>query len=184
MDEKTLENVEFDNPDDPYHYSRIIQKNTPDEKRIEKIIYGFPNKDVILKYIKDRNMSLKELCEIYGKDVSEIILENVNYRVAPEKIWPDLKILMHFKDDFMRGRLEFTAEELDVLNTSLVLVHTMMEPVWKHLNNKQTTELFGLINFCMMMSNRSNVIKPYRLGELLEPEVYKFTAALRMPDAF
>ena len=182
MDEKTLATVETE-PDELYEYTRVFNKGTLEEVRISKTVYGFPNKDVLLKYIKDTDTTLEELCAKYGKDISDVVLEGFNYRAAPQRLWPDLKILMHFRDVFkIKGISHLTQHEMDVLVNSASNVHEGLEKYWKHLNSKDEKVMYSLILTCMMMANCCTILRPYELGELLVPETRKFSADEMFPS--
>ena len=109
IDEKMLQNV---SPvqDNPYTYFRTVTVGTEDKIRIEKRIYGFSNREVMEKYIKDKNTTLEKLCQQYNVDPETIVNESFKYREAPRHLWPYLKILRYFYEEFKRGRLELTSE--------------------------------------------------------------------------
>ena len=182
MDEKLLETVEIED-DEIYEYSRVFNRGTLEETRVTKTIYGFPNKDVLMKYIEDVDMTLEELCAKYGKDVSDILLENVHYRVAPKEIWPDLKVLMHFKEVFThKGISQLTQYEMDVLVDCARTANKGLEKYWCHMNSKDEKALYSLILSSMIMANSCSIIKPYELGEMLIPEQRRFEAEEMYPS--
>lgn len=184
MDEKTLATVEIEDGE-LYEYTRIFNPGTIEEVKNKKTVYGFANKDILLKYVEDSNFSLDEFCKKYGKDVSELVLENVHYRVAPKRIWPDLKVLMHFRDDFIRkGISHLTEYEMSVLVNCAKTANDGLEKYWGHIDSRDEKELYSLILSSMLFANSCAIIKPYELGEMLITDVEHFDADDMYPDCF
>lgn len=184
MDEKTLSTVEF-HEDDPYTYSRVTNIGTVDETRIDKVIFGFPNRAVLEKYIRDTNTTLEKLCADYGVNPEDIINEGFQYRDAPKNIWPQLKLLKYYYQEFLRGRMEITEEESKVLTKAVSDVCTEMEHIWDRLGNKQTDGLWNMMYKVLVLLNQANILRIYEFGvDLLETEQEKFPSSVMMPLAF
>jgi hypothetical protein len=176
MDERTLQTIEIEEGE-LYKYSRVINRGEADELRVEKEIFGFPNKDVLERYILETNTSLEELIKRVSNDgLNEaFILENINYRSAPRDMWKDLQILKHFTENFKRTRnTTLTEREMQVLTISANNVHNGLERYWGHIKSDDEKALFHLMVTSMEIANMSTIIRPYELGELLEPETLKF----------
>ena len=171
-----------DTSEEPYKYRRIIQKNTPDEQKIEKVIFGFPSRKVLDKFIEDSNTTLEEFCHQHNKNVSDISESHIMYRNAPTEIQPDLIIMMRFLDIF-KTRMELTEYEMDVICKSIMNVHDSFEVLERVLTKKDVNNIYGLMIECMFMVNRCSIIKPYELGEMMEPEVCRFTGRMMLIDA-
>lgn len=133
MDERTLQTIEIEEGE-LYKYSRVINRGEADEMKVEKEIYGFPNKDVMEKYIQETDTSLEELLKRLNSDgLNEAFInEHVNYRSAPRDMWTDLRILKHFTDDFKRTN-----------NTTLT--ERQMEVLTKSANNVYNGNVIGVI---------------------------------------
>ena len=183
MDEKTLLNVSPVD-DDPYTYYRTVAAGTDDELRIEKKIFGFPNRQVMEQYIKDKNMTLEKLCKQYNIDPETIVNESFKYRDAPRHLWPYLKIVRYFYGEFMRGRLELTSEESKMLKKSIVEIYGSMEQIWKKKPANYSDGLVSMLTFVSFDLNRSITLKIYELGDMLETEQERFPTIVFMPTAF
>lgn len=176
MDEKTLQTIEIEEGE-LYKYSRIVNRGEADELKVEKEIYGFPNKDVLEKYIQETDSSLEELLKKVSNDgLNEaFIQEHINYRSAPKDMWTDLRILKHFTESFKKtGNTTLTEREMQVLTISANNVYNGLERYWGHIKSDDEKALFHLMVTAMEIANISTIIKPYELGELLEPETLKF----------
>lgn len=182
MDEKTLATVEI-NPDEPYEYTRVLNRGLENEMRISKVVYGFPNKDVLLKYIEDNNTTLEELCAKYGKSISDVVLEGFNYHIYPERLWPDLKIMKYFNDLFRyKGRSTFTEKEMNVLVSSGKKVNEYFKKMENQIWKDDVKKLYSFLVFTMEIANSCTILKPYELGEIMEPEKEYFTVDDMFPD--
>lgn len=186
MDDKMLESIELpDSDEDPYSYTKTINPNTAEEQRITKVIFGFPNKDVLEKYIKDKNMTLEELRKRSMRNPGAVTEAHVNYRNSPKEIQSDLIILMYFNDEFAKGRTELTEYEFEVITKSLMNIHDTMEPLWDIVMSKnEKNKVYSLMIRCMTCANYCSVLKVRELDEVMEHEFCRFPAHLYMPDAF
>ena len=182
MDERTLNEVEIDD-DEIYVYRRVINRGTENEVKVSKVIYGFPNEDVMNRYINDTNTSFESLCEKYGKDMSDVLIEHLNYRQFPERLWPDLKILRHFHDLFTSlGRNTLTELEMKVLVSSANNVNAYFKERANEVWNNNEKEAYSLLLFSMTIANCCTILKPYELGDILEPENEQFSVEDMYPD--
>jgi hypothetical protein len=112
---------------------------------------------------------------VCGSEMEAFILENINYRSAPRDMWKDLRILKHFTENFKRtGNTTLTEREMQVLTISANNVHNGLERYWGHIKSDDEKALFHLMVTSMEIANMSTIIRPYELGELLEPETLKF----------
>jgi hypothetical protein len=181
MDEKMLSTIEFpDTSEELYSYWRTIHKNTSDEWKMEKVIFGFHSREVLDKFIADSNTALEEFRHHPNKDVNEI--SEIIYRTVPKEIHPDIVIMMRFQDIF-KSRIELTEYETEILYKSTMNVYGMYEDFERILPKKDSLKIYGLLLDCMIKLNISSVIKPYELGEMLEPEVRRCPVYMLMPDA-
>lgn len=187
MDKKMLFTVDI-RLDETYAYDRVVNNGNPiEEKRFSKTIYAFPNKDVLLKCNSCLDYVLEELVNKIRKNEHEILndlfIQNVHYKVAPKKIWPDLKVLMLFKDVFTHnGKSQLTQYEMDVLVDCIRTTNKGLEMYWGHMNSKDEKALYSIILSSMIMANSCSIIKPYELGEMLIPEQRRFEAEEMYPS--
>ena len=116
--------------------------------KVEKEIYGFPNKDVLEKYIQETDSSLEELLKKVSNDgLNEaFIQEHINYRSAPKDMWTDLRILKHFTESFKKtGNTTLTEREMQVLTISANNVYNGLERYWGHIKSDDEKALFHLM---------------------------------------
>lgn len=181
FDEYTMESVEYSEKD-PYHYTRLIGRGTVDEKRIEKMIFGFPNRAVLEKYISERNTTLEELCKTYGINPDDLLNEGFYYRDAPKHLWPYLRLIRHYYDEIVkRGHLEFTELEIKTITKSIEEVYGFFGDQWDNTTKKDGLRSM-MIHFVMMF-NRCSVLKVYEFGDTLQLEEEKFKTAFLIPGA-
>ena len=177
MDEETLADV-IPNENDPYRYCRKVAKRQPEEKYVDKVIFGFPNANVLKKYIADKDTTLEELCEKYKIDIDTIVLERFNYKVLPENTINDLSFLMQYEQIFNNNVFEMTENEINVLSQCIMRVYKNMEHLWnKIMYDEQYHKFHSFIAGMMVNINRSNIIKTRKFNiDKLEPEIYRFPA--------
>ena len=181
FDEYTMESVEYSEKD-PYHYTRLIGRGTVDEKRIEKMIFGFPNRAVLEKYISERNTTLEELCKTYEINPDDLLNEGFYYRDAPKHLWPYLRLICHYYDEIVkRGHLEFTELEIKTITKSIEEVYGFFGDQWDNTTKKDGLRSM-MIHFAMMF-NRCSVLKVYEFGDTLQLEEEKFKTAFLIPGA-
>lgn len=181
FDDYTMESVEY-KEDDPYHYSRLVSRGTVDEKRIEKCIFGFPNRNVLDKYIKDHNTTLRELCKQCGVKPDDILNEDFHYRDAPKHIWPQMRLLRHYSQEMRNGRMEFTEEEHKVITKAIEDIYGAMIDRWER-HPEKADGLYAMVLKTVVFFNCCSVLKVYEFGETLELEQEKFPTAALIPDA-
>ena len=189
MDEETLADIIPCN-DDPYRYCRRVANGHPETWLVNKVIFGFPDANILKQYISDKNAMLDELCLQYKNASSFDVLERINYHVLPENIWSDLRLMVHyeqlmhyFEESPYEGIIfEMTEKELNVLTKCALRVHDAIGPigakVWDTLWASDNYRKFmSLLIGTMININRSNVIKIRIFGaDKLEPEVYRIPA--------
>ena len=187
MDEDTLADIIPCN-DDPYRYRRRVAKGHQEAWLVNKVILGFPNADVLKQYISDKSVMLDELCLQYKDASSFDVLERINYRILPENIWSDLRLMIHyeqlmhyFEESSYEGIVfEMTEKELNVLTQCTLRAHDAIGPIgakiWDTVwASDDYQEFISLLTRTMVNINRSNVIKTRIFGtDKLEPEEYIF----------
>ena len=140
------------------------------------------------KYISDKSVMLDELCLQYKDASSFDVLERINYRILPENIWSDLRLMVHyeqlmhyFEESPYEGIVfEMTEKELNVLTQCTLRAHDAIGPIgakiWDTVwASDDYQEFISLLTRTMVNINRSNVIKTRIFGtDKLEPEEYIF----------
>ena len=179
FDEYTMESVEY-SEDDEYHYSRLVGRGTVDEQRISKMIFGFPNRAVLDKYIQDRNTTLEQLCKAYGIRPDDLLNEGFYYRDAPEYLWPHLRLVRHYYDELIKGRDELTEKETTTILKSVEEIYGLYGDKWERTLNGDG--LWKMMFSFLSMFNRCTTTKVYEFGDTFEPEQEKFPTYYLAPS--
>ena len=188
MDEKTLSTIELpDTTEDPYSYTRTLNKGTADEVRIQKVIFGFANKDVLEKYIQDTNTSIEELYErthsVKPNSSRQTNESHIIYRLYPENIQGDLRMLELYKS-IINQRFELTEKEIHILTDVMMNVFKEMEILERVMSERDMKQLYHILYQYGFYINKCSILKPYMFGEYLEKEKEWFPTDLLMPTAF
>lgn len=179
MSEQMLENVTLG--EDGYSYTRTINKGSSDPMDFRKVIYGFPNKETLQKYIDDKNMKLEDLYKRFDRQLPEPLKESNVFKnnLTPNEIAHDYNFLKYYfyyiiVDENVR---ELTELQIQYLDKTIHSVEYGLDKMRRILPNNQFDEVGNMLDYMKYCRNNITIMKIRELGELLEPEEIKYPEA-------
>lgn len=159
LKESALTDIEYK---DEYTYTRIIGRNTENEKRVEKCLFGFSDKEVLEKYIKDKDTSIEELVKYIESKQNE-----------SEEDFEDINSIVNLIDtEFSYDMFEnwiFTITEygLDVLKKFAPVLQEHFNKFKSFYTLPKYNKLERVIDDAEELLDCYTILKPYLIDEWL-----------------
>ena len=164
-----LEKVRIE-PGEEYDYYRVIGE----EHEEKKCIFGFSNKQVLEKYLEDRNISLDDMIKKYEE--KNKVDESVT--VDAGKIQTDIDIMkyciMEQLYDIGIMSFEITEYEERVFHDAISRMENYVRKYANMLPQYECNKLVNQVEAAYYAANLFSILKPYQFGDefICERELY------------
>lgn len=159
MSENQMNNIKYIKNEN-FDYIKIMGSNTEYPLELKKCVFGFPNKEVLEKYINDKNLKLDEFLNTLNNLNETIIIEY-------NELEKHISIINYFYNNFDIENVnifELTKKEITTLSTSINYLEIFLNNSKKLLNKKQKDEI-NLTHDCGIdILIYCSILKPYKLG--------------------
>ena len=164
--QKILENITVDSEDE-YNYTRRIESVG---LNVKKCIFGFPNKEILEKFLEDTNQSYDDFIE---KFKTNIVLEHM-FNNIPNDIKTNLRTIEYFnglRDEYFYETTEYC---LECLIKSIDLVNDFLINRGGRLSALDRENIGDILEEGMITANSLTILKPYEIGEeiITERDIY------------
>ena len=162
MEEKYLNNIKYIE-NEKYDYYRIIGKDTDHEITLRKCIFGFPNKDVLEKYINEQNTNIKK-CENKLNNINE----NISIELNIDKILHKNRKIMEYFGYYIMDEydkiFELTEYEFNILLQTVNSSQFILNNYYNKLTQNHIDNIYYWNDISVNILIISTILKPYKLG--------------------